>query len=308
MSLSNKEITKNISELFNHSSSFQVLLQATQSRDIDSSSIDILTYLNSIHPYYIHIVEENELSYLNLLSGTEQDALINRLVTNHASHIIFTDKNNIPTYFLSQNIINIVLFTDKKQSAYQYLLRATENIPLETTSIHGCMVIAYNQGILITGESGAGKSTLLLALLDRGHLWIADDAPNIYRNPNGQVIVEHTEHLPEYIHIKDIGPINVDKTIGKAKRIPRHTLAAIIHLSNNAVVKKSAASIFNVYETINILGKTIPKWCISKNQENRALLVESIAKQLILNSWGDNASNTLIEAHDTAITAQQNET
>ncbi|MDH5259581.1 MAG: hypothetical protein OEX07_16315, partial [Gammaproteobacteria bacterium] len=281
---------------------------ATHSNIIDrqKSDFDLFGYFNPVHSSYIQIAEKSEANYLNRITTSEQHKLINE--QTNTRYIIFTSQQHIPEIFLQQNKITILLFSRENESPYQYLQKKFEYLPMEKANIHGAIVVVYSQGILITGNSGSGKSSLLLSLLERGHLWVADDGPDIFRNYLGQIFAEHSAHLKEYVHIKNLGPINIDQTFGKTKRIPRHTLAAIIHLSDNALTQTSESSIFTAYEMTNILGKSIPKWCLSRDQGNHALLTEVIAKQLILQSWGDNTSEALIEEHNSAINTQTIET
>jgi len=298
-----RQIAAQTIQLFEKNSQFQTLLQAPQDPVNTTLSIDLLSYLNPIHPSLIQLIEQNESDYLHSLSGQEQQALIHRLAKNGATQLVFTDKQQIPATFFLQNKISIHLLSNNSRPAFQHLQEITQHIVIEECSIHGCMVIVFGQGIFITGDSGAGKSTLLLTLLDRGHLWVADDAPLIYRNYSGQVYVSHPAHLSQYIHIENIGVIDVDQTYGKSKRIPHQRLAAIIHLSNNDIIANSDDSIFTGYQLTNVLNQATPKWHISTAQGNTAILVESIARQLILNSWGHNASEALINTHDAAIKA-----
>jgi len=313
------KITNAITGLFARNSQFKHLVKvsitvASQKKhhttDTNTRHVDVIGYLNLIHPYLIHVVSVSELNYLYTLSTFEQNNLIKQLVNNGACHIVFlgnqVSQQQIPLSFLTQKQINVIHFEGKSPSQYNYLLDAVNQIPIIETSIHGCMTVIFNQGILITGNSGSGKSTLLVTLLERGHLWVADDAPNIYINNFGELYGEYIEGqangIPEYIHVKNVGAINVDQTFGKTKRIPRHTLAAIIHLSDNVDTKNTESplndSVFSGYEITNILGKQIPKWSIPQNEESCTVLVECIARQLILNSWGENTTKALHDAHN----------
>ncbi|WP_029513239.1 HPr(Ser) kinase/phosphatase [Mycoplasmopsis primatum] len=46
----------------------------------------------------------------------------------------------------------------------------------EETQVHGCLLSIHGIGVLIVGISGAGKSEATHELIQRGHLFIADDA------------------------------------------------------------------------------------------------------------------------------------
>lgn len=275
----------------------------------DNTTPSLFGHLNPIHPTFIHIVDQNESQYLNSLSNSAQIRLIDALSHKHASYIVFQDADCVPRTFLQQKKIAIAVFSGNKPTAFEYLSNATQHIAIKQQSIHGAMAVIFDQGVLITGDSGSGKSSLLLALIERGHLWVADDAPVIYRNHFGHIYVTHPGHLSEYIHSKDIGVINADQTFGKSKRIPQHQLAAIIHLGNNVAAKNTSESILSAQDHVSILDCPIPKWNLSNAMTTTAgkttnvSMIETIAKQLILKKWGEDAPQSLISAHDSVVSA-----
>ena len=51
----------------------------------------------------------------------------------------------------------------------------------EREIIHGVMMDVHGTGVLITGNASVGKSELALELITRGHILVADDAPEFTR-------------------------------------------------------------------------------------------------------------------------------
>ena len=50
--------------------------------------------------------------------------------------------------------------------------------------LHGVLVQVYGSGVLLIGESGVGKTAAAMQLLRRGHVFVADDAVQIFYRGN----------------------------------------------------------------------------------------------------------------------------
>ena len=62
---------------------------------------------------------------------------------------------------------------------------------------HGVLVEVYGEGILIVGDSGIGKSELAIELVKRGHRLVADDAVELRKVSNRQIMGHRPrEHPP----------------------------------------------------------------------------------------------------------------
>jgi len=278
------------------------LIHFASSSNYNHNDWGIVTYLNIIHPYLIHIIGDYESSFLNTLSNEEQKNLIEQLSTNSAQYFIFENQDTIPTYFLRQDKIHIVVSNHPAENVKQHLAPDINEIIAERKSLHGAFLVVFNKGILITGESGVGKSSLLLDLVKQGHLWIADDLSLFFIDHNNQIIGQGSNELSEFIHIKGIGPVNMDKSHGQACRIRSHPLAAVIHLSNNRANNNSTINAYAQTDTITLFNKAFPMWHLSTAHTNLTTMVENCAKNLILNDWNYNATNGLDNALNNALT------
>lgn len=295
------QITKKLQAAFSETRHFQFLVHAPEKQDnIDDA--DILGHLNPLHPFLVHVVDNKKSAYLNSLNDTQQNVLLEQLMDNQAAYLVFNDKNAIPPKFLQQAQINIVVSCCSAINIYDELKEKFRYLAIAETSFHGSFVVVYGKGILITGDSGAGKSSLLLALLSRGHLWVCDDLVSIKQNHNNDIYAEYNPSISQYIHIKDIGTLDLDLQFGKAKRIPHHSLAAIIHLSDNIAECETEESLFTACKMTTVLDEKFPQWCIYQGHQNQALLIETLAKQLILSDWGEDAAESLITAHKLHVT------
>ena len=104
-----------------------------------------------------------------------------------------------------------------------------------TQNLHGVAVCIDNYGIVITGESGIGKSDLALKLLERGHKFITDDYVKLIITNNNLNIRSH-DKLSGFIHIRNIGFVDVASIYGNDSLITQHKLNLIIELTKNSPI------------------------------------------------------------------------
>ncbi|WP_029512596.1 HPr(Ser) kinase/phosphatase [Mycoplasmopsis iners] len=91
--------------------------------------------------------------------------------------------------------------------------------------VHGCLVSIGGTGVLIIGKSGVGKSEATLELIQRGHVFISDDAVLI-KHIGGNFYGTSPELTRNYIEVRGIGLIDVKYTYG----IKAITSGAVIDL------------------------------------------------------------------------------
>ncbi len=78
---------------------------------------------------------------------------------------------------------------------------------------HGVLVEVYGEGILILGDSGIGKSELAIELVKRGHRLVADDAVELRKVSNRQIMGTAPENIRHFIELRGIGIVNVDLVV-----------------------------------------------------------------------------------------------
>jgi len=73
---------------------------------------------------------------------------------------------------------------------------------------HGSLIKVDDIGVLLTGKSGIGKSECALELVASGAKLVCDDAP-IFEYHNGQLIGRCPEKYMGYLHLRQLGMINL---------------------------------------------------------------------------------------------------
>ncbi|CAG0910479.1 unnamed protein product, partial [Cyprideis torosa] len=100
----------------------------------------------------------------------------------------------------------------------------------EREIIHGVMMDVHGTGVLITGDASVGKSELALELISRGHILVADDAPEFTRIAPGTLECQCPPLLQDFLEVRGLGVLNIALMYGDAHTRSRKILRCIVHL------------------------------------------------------------------------------
>lgn len=253
-------------------------------------------YLNPLSRQAVHIISIDEMHHIERLSTNHLQNLIDELIANGAKYLIFQKISTIPPIFFTQKVFHLIQTSTEDTHLPQTINRELNQQFSKRTALHGSFVVLFGQGILITGDSGTGKSNLLLALVNQGHLWISDDTSEFYQNTQQQIIGHSADKLNGYIHVKGLGPINMDHSFGQAVRLKEHPIDGIVHLSNTIKEDIKKVSAYTQHDTFNLIGTSLPRWYFSASQPNLSLLMENCAKNINLSKWNNNPVDGLDNA------------
>lgn len=165
-------------------------------------------------------------------------------------------------------------------------------------TIHGVLVEVYGEGLLITGDSGIGKSETALELIKRGHRLIADDAVEIKKISNNQLIGESPPLIRHFMEFRGIGVINARYIYGVGAVKASQRIHLVIKLENwedyKAYDRLGIES-----ESTEILGVEVPSATIPvRPGRNLAVILELAAMNNRQKKLGYNAAQDLERMHD----------
>ena len=151
-----------------------------------------------------------------------------------------------------------ILRTKEKTSPTMASLIAFLNTSLANrVSQHGVLVEVFGEGVLILGESGSGKSETAIALVERGHRLIADDAVEIKRVSDKTLIGSAPSLIKHYVELRGIGIIDVRRLYGMGAVKDTEKIDLVIHLE--PWVEGKMYDRFGLDDqTYNILGINVP--------------------------------------------------
>ena len=168
-------------------------------------------------------------------------------------------------------------------------------------TVHAVLVEVYGEGLLIMGDSGIGKSETALELIKRGHRLIADDAVEIRRISQQDLIGQAPALIRHYMEFRGLGIVNVRYIFGVGAVKSSQKIHLVVNLENwedykpydRLGVESEYAEIMGV----NVPSVTIPV----RPGRNLAVILELAAMNNRQKKLGYNAAEDLEQRHDYSI-------
>lgn len=266
-----------------------------------STHVNLISYLNIIHPPLIQILADKELQFLNglgnnslhdtLISMFEQSAMViisSELEINEKI-IAMADEKQVPLLSSSSNsdeIINQLHYYLSRQFARQ-------------KTLHGVFLEVLGMGVLICGDSGIGKSELALELISRGHRLIADDAPFFTRTAPNTINGACPKVLSGFLEVRGLGILNIPAMFGENAIKTNKNLSIIIDLKLAAHFDHSENDrIYGSVKELPVLDVLIPRLTLPvASGRNLAVLIEGAVRNHLLRIRGYNAADAFVNQH-----------
>ena len=217
---------------------------------------------------------------------------------------------NIPAVIISRSqdsLQEIIVRVAKKHNCPVFISRLVttklihecilyvDRILAPSITRHGVFLDVYGVGILLVGESGIGKSEPALELIKRGHRLVADDAVEIVRTSDSQLVGKAPLAVRHFMEIRGVGIIDVRQMFGVGSVLNEKT----VHMQ----IEMEAWDSTKVYDRLGIsedlgaiLGVKIPRTTIPvRPGRNLAIIIEVAARNYRLKKMGYNAALALTE-------------
>ena len=156
---------------------------------------------------------------------------------------------------------------------------------------HGVLVEVYGEGILILG---VGKSETAIELVKRGHRLVADDAVELRKVSNRQIMGTAPENIRHFIELRGIGIVNVARVFGVGAVKVSESLDLVVQLEAWDPTKNYQRTGLES-EYYEILGVNIPSTSIPVSPgRNLAVVLETAAINNRQKKMGYNAAKELL--------------
>ena len=265
--------------------------------DVNRPGLQFIGFFDYFDPRRLQIIGKSEVTFLRGYSSEERRKCFEDLFCYEIPALVISRKLDI--------------FPECLEMAQKYgrtLLR-THHTSVEFTSMtidylnhalapvitrHGVLVDVYGEGVLIFGDSGIGKSELAIELVKRGHRLVADDAVELRKVSNRQIMGTAPENIRHFIELRGIGIVNVARVFGVGAVKVSESLDLVVQLEAWDPTKNYQRTGLES-EYYDILGVNIPSTIIPVSPgRNLAVVLETAAINNRQKKMGYNAAKELL--------------
>ena len=185
--------------------------------EVNRPALQLAGFFDEFDNDRIQIIGNVEFSYLNTLKPNDRLNRYRQIFMCDIPCIVYcrnlepeNDVKDLATEY------NIPLFmSGDTTSAFTAEVIRRLNVRLAPCMvIHGVLVDVYGEGVLILGDSGIGKSEAAIALIQRGHRLIADDAVEIRKVSEETLIGTAPDVTKHFIELRGIGIMDIKALFG----------------------------------------------------------------------------------------------
>ena len=187
------------------------------SGDVHRPGLQLAGFFDYFDPTRLQLLGQMEVSYLTALTEEEQNAKIDRLMSQKIPAVIICHKAELLDGLLAaaeKYDVTILRSEENTSDVMSSLIRTIKAEIAPRITRHGVLVEVYGIGVLILGESGVGKSETAIELLKRGHRLIADDAVEIKAIDNNVLQGTAPALIRHYMELRGIGIVDVRQIFG----------------------------------------------------------------------------------------------
>ncbi|MBR2381791.1 MAG: HPr(Ser) kinase/phosphatase [Clostridia bacterium] len=229
-------------------------------REVNRPGLALAGFLTVFEPSRIQVIGRAEMQYLYEIGRDLADARLEAFFAQQPVAVVITTNFEVGDEILlpAKKYKVPIIRTKEKTSPTMASLIALLNTHLANRiTQHGVLVEVFGEGVLILGDSGIGKSETAIALVERGHRLIADDAVEIKRVSAKTLVGSAPSLIKHYVELRGIGIIDVRRIYGMGAVKDTEKIDLVIHLE--PWIEGKMYDRFGLDDqTYNILGIEIP--------------------------------------------------
>lgn len=207
--------------------------RAIATEDVNRPGLQLTGFFDYFDPERLQVIGLVEVTYLSGLTSQERRERFEMLF-----------EHDVPALIIARGMEPFPECMELAERYDRTILRCniptTEFISAVVTSLHnhlapritrhGVLVEVYGEGVLLMGDSGVGKSETAIELVKRGHRLIADDAVEIRRLNNRDLVGTAPELIRHYMELRGIGVVDVRRLFGMSAVKEESTIDMVINL------------------------------------------------------------------------------
>ena len=254
-------------------------------------------YYENFDCHRLQIIGLTEMSYLEEISPSLRNTHLEKLFSFQPPAVILSrglQPLSEMMQFAKQYGVPVLLSTEMTSALMGVLITTLNTELAPRITRHGVLVEVYGEGILILGDSGIGKSELAIELVKRGHRLVADDAVELRKVSNRQIMGTAPENIRHFIELRGIGIVNVARVFGVGAVKVSESLDLVVQLEAWDPTKNYQRTGLES-EYYDILGVNIPSTIIPVSPgRNLAVVLETAAINNRQTKMGSNAAKELL--------------
>ena len=272
----------------------KVMVTATE---VYRPGILLAGYYENFDNKRVQIIGLTEMSYLEELSTSLRNTHLEKLFSFQPPAVILTrgmQPLSEMMQFAKQYGVPLLMSTEMTSALMGMLITTLNKELAPRITRHGVLVEVYGEGILILGDSGIGKSELAIELVKRGHRLVADDAVELRKVSNRQIMGTAPENIRHFIELRGVGIVNVARVFGVGAVKVSESLDLVVQLEAWDPTKNYQRTGLES-EYYDILGVNIPSTIIPVSPgRNLAVVLETAAINNRQKKMGYNAAKELL--------------
>lgn len=268
-----------------------------RTEDVNRPGLQLTGFFDYFDAKRLQVIGRVETTYLEGLTSEERRESFELLLSQ-----------DIPALIISREIEPFPECMEMAEKYDRTILRSPDTTSVLMSNIiaalksylapritrHGVLVEVYGEGILILGDSGIGKSELAIELVKRGHRLVADDAVELRKVSNRQIMGTAPENIRHFIELRGIGIVNVARVYGVGAVKLSESLDLVVQLEAWDPTKNYQRTGLES-EYYDILGVSIPSTSIPVSPgRNLAVVLETAAINNRQKKMGYNAAKELL--------------
>ena len=250
------------------------------STEVNRPALQLAGYYDYFDEHRIQVIGKVEFSYLETMPEEFVMQAYERLFRHHIPCVIFTRGYEVPPEIVTLALKYQMPLLSTEMNTSKLLARLMRLLEVRLApmiAIHGVLVDVYGEGVLILGESGLGKSEAALELVKRGHRMVADDAVELRRLSENELVGSAPEMTKNLMELRGIGVVDVKALYGVQSVKDEMAVSMVIRLKYMQREERFDR-LGGSEEYVEYLGNKLPCFTVPVSPgRNVAVIVETAA-------------------------------